>query len=100
MKRTRNMIYSPTEESRELVLYATNTGELYRGITTAIISNLSRKWKKGIYQKEKAIDLWYNLATQASAAYNRDFGYSFTVQERFTAAVEFEDYYKELVQEG
>jgi len=100
MKHTKSMIYKPTEESRELVLYATNTGELYRGITTAIINNLSRKYKRGIYDKEKAVDLWFNLATQASNLYNRDFGYKFTVQERYTAAVEFEDYYKEQVQEG
>ena len=34
-------------------------------------------------------------ATEASKMYNKDFGYSFSVQDRFTAAVEMEEYYKE-----
>ena len=29
--------------------------------------------------------------------YNKDFGYSFSVQDRFTAAVEMEEYYKDEV---
>lgn len=100
MKRTKSMIYKPTEESRELFLYTTNDGDLYRGITTAIIKNLHSKYKKGTYSKEKAVDAFYHLATEGSRKYNRDFGYSFSVMDRFTAAVEMEDYYFEQVQEG
>lgn len=100
MKRTSSMKYQPSEASRELVLYATNDGRLYNGITTSIINNLHKKYIKGTYDSSKAIDLWYSLSNQASNAYSRDFGYKFSVQERFTAAVEFEDYYKELVMEG
>lgn len=100
MKRTKSMIYNPTVESRELVLYATNTGELYRGQTAAVIKNLAKKVKRGIYDKEKAIDLWYSVATTASNLYKKEFGYSFSVGDRFTAAVELEDYYKEEIQEG
>lgn len=100
MKRTSSMIYRPTEEARELLLYTTNDGELYRGITTAIIKNLHNKLVKGVYSKEKAVDAFYHLATEGSRKYNKDFGYSFSVQDRFTAAVEMEDYYFEQVQEG
>lgn len=100
MKRTKNMIYKPTVESRELVLYATNTGDLYRGQITAVIKNLAKKVKRGIYDKEKAIDLWYSVATTASNLYKKEFGYSFSVMDRFTAAIELEEYYKEEVQEG
>ena len=97
MKHTKSMIYKPTEESRELFLYTTNDGELYRHMTTCIIENLKKKARKGIYDSEKAIDLYYNLATAGSKAYCKDFGYSFSVQDRFTCAVEMEAYYKEEV---
>jgi len=97
MKRTKNMIYKETTESRELFLYATNDGELYRGMTTAVINSLKKKAKKGVYDAEKAVDAYYNVATEASRKYNKDFGYSFSVQDRFTVAVEMEGYYKEEV---
>lgn len=97
MKHTKSMIYKPTEESRELFLYTTNDGELYRHITTCIIENLKKKAKKGIYDSNKAVDLYYNLATAGSKAYCKDFGYSFSVQDRFTCAVEMESYYKDEV---
>ena len=97
MKRTKSMIYKETEESRELFLYTTNDGTLYRGTTTAIINNLKKKAQKGQYDPEKAVDLWYNLATAGSNKYNKDFGYNFSVQDRFTCAVELEQYYKDSV---
>lgn len=98
MKRTSSMIYKETVESRELFLYAVNDGDLYRGRITAIIENLQKKVKRGVYDKEKAVDLWFYAATDASEKYNREFGYKFSVQERFTVAVEMEEYYKEQVE--
>lgn len=97
MKRTKNMIYKPTEESRELLLYATNCGDLYRVYATSIINNLRKKAEKGIYNSDKAVDAWYNVATRASKMYNKDFGYSFSVGDRFTTAVEMEKCYKEEI---
>lgn len=89
------MIYKETTESQELFLYATNSGELYRRMTKYIIENLRKKAIKGIYDKERAIDAYYNLATEASKLYNKDFGYSFSVGDRFTAAVDMEEYYRD-----
>ena len=97
MKRTKSMVYNPTTESRELFLYATNDGNLYRYMTTPTIENLKKKLKKGVYDVEKAIDAYYHIATEASKRYNKDFGYSFSVADRFTAAVEMEGYYREEV---
>ena len=97
MKRTKNMVYNPTTEARELFLYATNDGDLYRQMISPIIANLKRKVAKGIYDAEKAIDAFYHVATEASNHYCRDFGYKFSVQDRFTAAVEMADYYSEEV---
>lgn len=95
MKRTKSMIYKETVESRELFLYATNDGDLYGRMTTPTIESLRKKAAKGQYDKEKAVDAYYYITTEASKRYNKDFGYSFSVQDRFTAAVEMEEYYRE-----
>ena len=99
MKRTRTMIYKPTQESRELMLYAINNGELYRRQITPVINSLRKKAAKGTYDNDKAVDAWYYVACSASQMYNKDFGYSFTVTDRFTAAVELEKYFKEDVEQ-
>ena len=95
MTRTKSMVYKETVESRELFLYATNDGGLYRRMITPTIENLRKKAVKGNYDKEKAIDAYYYVATEASKMYNKDFGYSFSVQDRFTAAVDMEEFYRE-----
>ena len=97
MKRTKSMIHHETAESRELFLYATNDGELYRRMISPIIANLRKKASKGIYDAEKTIDAFYPVATEASKHYARDFGYSFGVGDRFTVACDMVDYYKEEV---
>lgn len=97
MKHTKSMVYKPSTESHELFLYTVNDGDLYEHMTSPIIENLKKKAKKGIYDSEKAVDLYYNLATAGSKAYCKDFGYSFSVQDRFTCAVDMEAYYKEEV---
>ena len=95
MKRTKSMRYQQTIESNELFLYATNDGDLYRKMITPVINNLRKKAIKGEYDSEKAIDAYYYVACEASKMYNKDFGYSFSVADRFTAAVDMERYYKE-----
>lgn len=95
MKHTASMIYKPTQESRELFLYATNNGDLYRQQITSIINSLRRRAKKGTYNSELAVDAYYYAACTASDLYNKDFGYRFTVQDRYTAAVDMEKYYRE-----
>ncbi len=97
MKRTKSMNYNETEESRELFLYATNGGDLYRQMITPVIANLRKKAIKGTYDKEKAVDAYYYIATEASKRYQKDFGYSFVVSDRFTAAVDMEEFYREDV---
>ena len=97
MKHTKSMTYNPTVESRELFLYATNDGNLYRQMITPIIANLRKKAKKGVYDGEKAVDAYYPVATKASDKYGKYYGYTFSVQDRFTVAVEMEEYYKEEV---
>ena len=86
MKITKNMYVNNTAESRELELYMENTRDLYFRCIIPAINNLKKKMARGVFDKEKATILFYHVATKASEAYNRDFGYKFTVTERWTAA--------------
>lgn len=99
MTRTKSMIYKTTTESNELYIYIVNTESLYRQRILPTIENLKKKYKKGIYDKEKAIDLWYYTATAGSDLYNKDFGYRFTVQDRFTVATDLESRFFEDITE-
>ena len=98
MNRTRNMIYKPSEEARELFIYVVNNGDAYPHIQ-AIVNNLAKKLKKGVYDMKKAVDAYYHVACEESDRYHKDFGYRFTVTERFTAAVDMEEYYFDHVVE-
>ncbi len=100
MKRTSSMFYQSSPEASELVLTAVNDGDLFEGRIKSIIGNLRRKVKKGIYDPDRAVDLYYRLACDASRVYFEQFGYRFTVTERFTAAVELEEYYREQIMEA
>ena len=97
MKHTKSMTYNETTESRELFLYATKEGTLYRQSITPIINNLHKKAQKGTYDRNKAVDAWYTVATQASNKYNKDYGYTFSVQDRFTVAVDMAEYYEDEI---
>lgn len=98
MKHTKNMIYKVSDASNELFLYAVNESRLYHGMIQSIIQNLSKKMSKCIYDSEKAVDLYYYAATEAAQMYDNDFGldneYTFTVTDRYTVAVEMEEYYR------
>lgn len=72
MKRTKNMIYKASDEARELFLYATNSGVLYDRQIKPSIENLRKKARKGTFDKDKAADLFYYVATSASAMYDKE----------------------------
>jgi len=96
MKRTSSMVYTPSHESRELLLYCENTAQLYPRLQ-AIINALKKKAQKNQYDSNKAVDAYYNITTTASDMYYRAFGGKFTVQQRFTAAVDLERNLREQV---
>ena len=66
-------------------------------MTTPIINNLRKKAQKGTYDSNKAVDAWYPVATTASDKYHKDYGYKFSVQDRYTVAVDMERYYREEI---
>lgn len=93
MKRTKNMVYKPSEAARELLLVATNEGRLYSSMIVPTIKNLAKKYRKGQFDANKAIDAFWYIADAASKQYHKDFGYLFSVTERFTAAQDMVDYF-------
>ena len=97
MRHTKSMTYNETTASRELFLYATKDGNLYCLMITPIINNSKKKAQNGIYNSDKAVDAWYPVATAASNKYNKDYGYTFSVQDRYTAAIDMEEYYREEI---
>lgn len=106
MKHSRNMVYKPTETTTELYLYAVNTGELYRRYTRDVIKNLNRYFRKGLFDRDKAIDAFYPVATIAAKMYCKEYasvnayGYIFTVTDRFTVACDMVDRYMEHIERG
>ena len=106
MKRTKSMIYTPSTEARELTLYAINTGSLYDRAIVPAVRNLAKKWRKGTYNAERAIDAFFPIATEAARMYCREFArlvdapQVFDVTARFTAASDMADYYMENIEKG
>lgn len=90
MKITKNMVFTPSAESRELYLYASNSAKVYHNSIIPAVKNLKKHLSKGQYNTEKAIVSFFHVMTAASDLYFREFGYKFTVTERYTAAVEME----------
>jgi hypothetical protein len=62
MKRTKSMVYTPSTEARELTLYAINDGRLYDYWMVPIVRNLARKYSKGTFDADRAIDAFYPVA--------------------------------------
>lgn len=98
MTHTKSMIYKPTAESKELFLVATNESRLYNCMIIPVVRSLAKKMQKGIFDQEKAVDAFYYVADAASKQYKKDYGYMFTVTERYTAAADMLDYYMENIE--
>lgn len=105
MKRTRNMIRKESVESRELLLYSENTSEIYFKYIIPVIHNLQKHYKRGKFDREKAIDAFYPVADTAAKMYckefarQEDFPRVFDVTSRFTCAACLLDDYMENIAE-
>lgn len=103
MMKELNLNYQETEESRELTLYIENTGRLYRSSIRPIILNLAKKYEKGIFDTEKAIKAFYNVATEGAKTYAKEFAIAsewnaiFSVADRkATACALLEGYFENI----
>ena len=92
MKHTKNMVVKETIESRELGLYADNESNIYFAYIVPVVKNLAKYYKRGTFDKVKAIDAFFPAATAAAKKYCKEFARVedapkiFDVTARYTAA--------------
>ena len=84
-----------TEEARELYAYADGHSRIYEDYIMPAIKNLNKKVKKGVYDSKKAIILFYYVAIDAAKMYRTEFGYWFSVNDRWNCAIQLRNYYEE-----
>jgi len=88
----------PTE-TRELKIYIDNDGQLYNQRYMPIIKNLSKKMKKGKFDKRLAVKGFMYLVDDGARKYIRDFGGSkgmFSKRDKIEVAKEFADEFEEI----
>ena len=66
--------YSDPDMARELYLYSTNDSQLYYSQRRPILINLSKKYKKGTFDIDKAAKLWRYFVDSSLQKYNKEFG--------------------------
>jgi hypothetical protein len=66
--------YKDQVAAREISLYADNDSQLYYQKRKPILLNLSKKYKKGTYDIDKAAKLWRYYIDAAMQKYNKEFG--------------------------
>ncbi len=103
-KRRKARRRNPETEVRELVLYITNDGDLYRRQAQPIIKNLQKKIAKGTYDAGKAVKLWGYLADAGAQKYTKEFDAqpglhgsygAFSAADRRAAAKDLQESYEE-----
>lgn len=62
------------DAARELELYIDNDGKLYNSQYLPILKNLSKKFKKGKYDKKLAVKLWMYLVDAGAKKYADEYG--------------------------
>lgn len=92
--------------AQELELYTENTREIYDRYTMPTVRNLTRKYKAGKYDAEKAVTAWGYVVEAAAKMYAKEFASPSAWHVIFNAAtrrevakslerVYFEEYIKE-----
>lgn len=97
MKKTKNMVYAPSVDARELAVFTENDSILYRYYIIPAIDNLKKKVARGVFDAEKAVLYFYRVATAASDKYYQDFGYRFSVTARYTAAADLLEFFADEI---
>lgn len=66
--------YRDKDAAREIELFADNDSQLYYQYRRPILINLSKKYKKGTFDVDKAAKLWRYFIDAALKKYNKEFG--------------------------
>lgn len=96
MKITKSMFYQESPEAHELYLCCICNRDVYTQIQ-ATKKVLQKKYNAGIYDHNAAVTAWYYVANAEARVYNKEFGYMFTVTQRYTAAIKLESYYYNFI---
>ena len=102
MKRTKNMIYRPTENADYLYLVMVNDGDLYRTTNQPICRTLARHMRKGNFDEEAATKAFYRVAQEVAKKDRRQFpedNRNFTTADKWTAAADTVKHYMEYITE-
>ena len=102
MKRTRNMVYRPTENADYLYLIMVNDGDLYTNTNQPICRRLARHMRKGNFDEEAATKAFYPVAQEVAKKDRRQFpedNKNFTAADKWTAAADTVKHYMEYIVE-
>jgi len=66
-----------SHEATELELYMMNTNSVYLAYVVPTLRMLSRHWKRGNFDKDKALKAFLDATTQAAKSYAREHGSMF-----------------------
>lgn len=80
------MYYVNSAEKRELCLVSEHNYENY-SLIKPMFECIDKHIKKGQFNYENAVNGLYNKLYYISKNYERDFGYMFSVTERFSASI-------------
>lgn len=104
MKKTRNMVYKRSDESKELLLCTINNGDIYRGAIKPICRAIAKKHKANIFDLDKATGAFYRVANISAKDYwaklcspDSKWNDIFSVQCRYTVAVDLLNYYTDYI---
>jgi hypothetical protein len=96
-----------SQKAKDLVLHGDNTGHLHNSSTVPTRKNLNRKFKKGVYDHDKANVLWGYHADKAAQSYTREHGQPgdlwhkvFPPKDRRAAAAHWADKHFDAMQTG
>ena len=102
MKRTKNMVYKPTENADYLYLVMVNDGDLYRTTNQPICRTLAKHMRKGDFDEEAATKAFYRVAQEVARKTNAEFSEDyrhFTTADKWTAAADAVKHYMEYITE-
>lgn len=98
--------YQPSHNATELTLFVENEALLYPQIK-AVVANLQKKYRKGIFDHDKAIKAFYHVANRGAQLYCQRFGswsdkyYTmFSTSDRFTCATDLLESYIDDIKEA
>lgn len=96
-----------SHEAVELHLHGDNTSHLYHSSQVPVMKNLEKKFKKGIYDHEKAKILWGYHADRVAQDYHKEYGSKdqpwhkmFSTKHRKEAAAKWADEHRDEMSMG